>query len=66
MCEHQCAVEEQVQLHDEILCRSNVTATLYWARVMLSVTVADRWKPTRKIYVTVSFLEHECWLEEES
>lgn len=52
MCEHQCAVDEHVQLHDDILCLSKVTATLKCARGILRITVADKWKPekSQKVY----------------
>lgn len=42
MWEHQCANDEHVQLQDEILCLSNVTATLNEARGIVSTTVADK------------------------
>lgn len=43
-CEHQYAVELQVQLQDEMRRRSNVTATL-WVPRGECWTLADRWKP---------------------
>lgn len=48
-CEHQYAVDEQVQLHDDIRLLSNVTATLNWDRGCVPVTVADKWNPVNVI-----------------